>query len=68
MAVTVSTRIPITTTANTGTRRCCTLAVLCLSLLVIVIDTTIVNVAFPPWRHNCTRARQACSGSWTPTH
>ena len=37
----------VTATATAGDRRWYTLAVLCLSLLVIVIDTTIVNVALP---------------------
>jgi len=40
--------VPVTTTTTApANRRWYTLAVLCLSLLVIVVDTTIVNVALP---------------------
>jgi EmrB/QacA subfamily drug resistance transporter len=41
------TATPATPATTATTRRWYTLAVLCLSLLVIVIDTTIVNVALP---------------------
>src|SRR5882757_694898 len=49
MSATLTTsRVKSTSRATTsGRRRWYTLAVLCLSLLVIVIDTTIVNVALP---------------------
>lgn len=48
MSATLTTsRAQATSRVTTSRRRWYTLAVLCLSLLVIVIDTTIVNVALP---------------------
>jgi len=48
MSATLTTsRVQATSRVTTSNRRWYTLAVLCLSLLVIVIDTTIVNVALP---------------------
>ena len=44
------------------------LLVLCLSLLAVVIDNTILNTApLPTWPGSCTRAPARCSGSPTPT-
>ena len=48
-------------------RRWATLRVLCLSLLIIGMDNTILNVALPPCRASCTPPPASCSGSWTPT-
>ena len=48
-------------------RRWTTLAVLCLSLLVVVVDNTIVNVALPTLARDCRRGRVSCNGSSMPT-
>jgi EmrB/QacA subfamily drug resistance transporter len=46
-ATLTASRVQAVTRVTTSSRRWYTLAVLCLSLLVIVIDTTIVNVTLP---------------------
>ncbi len=49
-------------------RRWSVLVVLCLSLLIVGIDGTIVNVALPTLVRELERDRRAsCSGSSTPT-
>ena len=51
-------------------RRWWILAVLCLSVLLVVVDNTIVNVALPTISRElaaCTRRPRPCSGSSTGT-
>ena len=48
-------------------RRWGTLAVLSLSLLVISLDNTILNVALPSIRSDLGASAASCSGSSTPT-
>ena len=51
----------------TGTRRWAALAVLCVSILVVNLDNTILNVALPTLVRKLMRPRASCSGSSTPT-
>ena len=48
-------------------RRWQALVVLALSLFVVTVDNTILNVALPTIRASSTPARASCSGSSTPT-
>ena len=50
-----------------GRRRWWILAVLCLSVLLIVVDNTIVNVALPTISRELSPRPRTCSGSWTAT-
>ena len=43
------------------------LAICCMSLLIVGMDVTIVNVALPAIRKTCMRGWRDCSGFWTPT-
>ena len=57
-----------TTPANPpDPRRWWTLGVLCLSLIVISLDNTILNVALPTLERDLGASPPSCSGSWTPT-
>ena len=49
------------------TGRLLALAVICLSVFVISVDATIVNVALPTLSGNSTPTPLNCSGSSTPT-
>ena len=48
-------------------RRWLVLGVMCLSLLLIVMDNTIVNVALPTLQRTSAPPPASSSGSWTPT-
>ena len=43
------------------------LVTLCLAALIINLDTTIVNVALPPWCARSAPPPPACNGWWTGT-
>ncbi len=43
------------------------LAICCLSLFIVGLDSTIVNIALPSIQHDLHARCRACSGRWTPT-
>lgn len=55
------------TSEISGKRRWYALVVLCLGVLMIVLDTTIVNVALPSIAAELRFPRTRSSGSSTPT-
>ena len=70
--MTVTSDLAVEPAESSGTdpdpRRWLVLAVLCLALLVVGIDGTIVNVALPTLvRELGASPRASCSGSSTPT-